>query len=170
MTIDHDAIAARVRQDREKGSPGPWHQAEDNPSHIDYTDQFVTCWNVAYVHTHCGHPIDGSSSNARRIAALPDLEAAYLDLYDEVKRLRAERDRFEAALGRACQVGGTTYLVERAEKAEAERDRLLAARAAERAAWAARAAARAAAWAAEKETYLDLIAIARAALKGDNNE
>ena len=58
---------------------------------------------------------------------LPELPAAYLDLYDEVKRLRAERDRFEAALGRACQVGGTTYLVERAEKAEAERDALRAA-------------------------------------------
>ena len=44
--------------------------------------------------------------------------------------LRAERDRFEAALGRACLVGGTTYLVERAEKAEADRDRLAAANAA----------------------------------------
>ena len=32
----------------------------------------------------------------------------------------AERDRFEAALARACLVGGTTYLVERAERAEAE--------------------------------------------------
>ena len=58
---------------------------------------------------------------------LPELPAAYLDLYDEVTRLRAERDRFETALGRACQVGGTTYLVERAEKAEAERDALRAA-------------------------------------------
>jgi len=47
-----------------------------------------------------------------------------------VQALRAERDRFEAALGRACLVGGTTYLVERAEKAEAERDRLAAANAA----------------------------------------
>lgn len=35
---------------------------------------------------------------------------------------RAERDRFEKALGRACLVGGTAYLTERAEKAEAERD------------------------------------------------
>jgi hypothetical protein len=61
-----------------------------------------------------------------------------------VEALRKERDRFEAALGRACLVGGTTYLieirdrlvaelaaaqqreaglVERAEKAEAERDK-----------------------------------------------
>jgi len=52
------------------------------------------------------------SDGADRIAAL---EA-------EIARLTAERDRFEAALGRACLVGGTTYLLERAEKAEAERD------------------------------------------------
>ena len=84
---DHDAIAARVRQDRMSGAmlTGP-----------------------VYI-------------------KLADMADAYLDLYDEAKRLRAERDRFEAALGRACQVGGTTYLVERAEKAEAERDRLRAA-------------------------------------------
>ena len=84
---DHDAIAARVRQDRMSGTmlTGP-----------------------VYI-------------------KLADMADAYLDLYDEAKRLRAERDRFEAALGRACQVGGTTYLVERAEKAEAERDRLRAA-------------------------------------------
>ena len=85
--IDHDAIAAKVRQDRMSGTmlTGP-----------------------VYI-------------------KLADMADAYLDLYDEAKRLRAERDRFEAALGRACQVGGTTYLVERAEKAEAERDRLRAA-------------------------------------------
>ena len=86
---DHDAIAARVRQDRETGTPGPWHHDADDQRRIDYTDPRSGTWNVAYVHSHCGYPIDGSSANARRIAALPDLEAAYLDLYDEVKRLRA---------------------------------------------------------------------------------
>jgi len=40
----------------------------------------------------------------------------------EIARLTAERDRFEEALGRACLVGATAYLLERAEKAEAERD------------------------------------------------
>lgn len=35
-----------------------------------------------------------------------------------------ERDRFEAALGRACLVGGTTYLLDRALAAEAENRRL----------------------------------------------
>lgn len=90
MTIDHDAIAARVRQDREDGTPGPWEQEKDDQGGINYTDPCSgTCWNVAYAYCHCGYPIDRSSSNARRIATLPDLEAAYLDLYDEVKRLRA---------------------------------------------------------------------------------
>lgn len=41
-------------------------------------------------------------------------------LVGEVKRLTGERDRFEAALGRACLVGGTTYLIDRAEAAEAK--------------------------------------------------
>ena len=46
-----------------------------------------------------------------------DLHAAVIAL---AERAEAERDRFEAALGRACLVGGTTYLLERAERAEAE--------------------------------------------------
>ena len=117
---DHDAIAARVRQDRETGTPGPWVQDDMTPAWINMHDCNGT-WNVATAHMCCGYPVSGSDANARRIAALPDLEAAYLDLYDEVQRLRAERDRFEAALGRACQVGGTTYLCKRAEKAEAQR-------------------------------------------------
>ena len=49
-----------------------------------------------------------------------------LETCNAVEALRMERDRFESALSRACLVGGTTYLVERAEKAEAERDRLAA--------------------------------------------
>jgi hypothetical protein len=50
---------------------------------------------------------------------------------DRIEALERERDGFEAALARACLVGGTTYLVERAEAAEAalaamtaERERL----------------------------------------------
>ena len=43
---------------------------------------------------------------------------------DLVEALKAERDRFETALGRACLVGGTTYLLDRALAAEAENQRL----------------------------------------------
>ena len=42
----------------------------------------------------------------------------------QIDALTEERDRFEAALGRACMVGGTTYLIERAEAAEAKVGRL----------------------------------------------
>jgi len=38
---------------------------------------------------------------------------------DRIEALERERDRFEFALARTCLVGGTTYLVERAEAAEA---------------------------------------------------
>ena len=46
----------------------------------------------------------------------------------KVAELTRERDRFEAALARACLVGGTTYLIERAEAAEAKVARLEGAR------------------------------------------
>ena len=62
------------------------------------------------------------------IGTAPDENGGWVHWTDHeaiVARLTAERDRFEAALGRACLVGGTTYLVDRAEKAEAERDAAL---------------------------------------------
>lgn len=47
-------------------------------------------------------------------------EAALSALQARAEAAEAERDRFEKALARACLVGSTTYLVERAEAAEAE--------------------------------------------------
>jgi len=38
---------------------------------------------------------------------------------DRIEALTKERDRFEAALGRACLVGGTTYLIEQRDAANA---------------------------------------------------
>ena len=115
---DHDAIAARVRQGRKAGTPGPWKRGKNNPARVSREGRYIADFDPLHSKAQI------CENDAARAAFLPDLEDAYLDLYDEVRRLRAERDRFEAALGRACQVGGTTYLVERAEKAEAERDRL----------------------------------------------
>ena len=88
-------------------------------------------------------------------------------------------DRSDAAAARAAAAAAAAaaeaWVVEAAEAADAAAAAAAAAEAAavagaawaaEDAAWAARAAA---AWAAEKETYLDLIAIAREALIGDSD-
>ena len=57
-------------------------------------------------------------------AALTALSEQNAALAAQVAELTRERDRFEAALARACLVGGTTYLIERAEAAEAKVARL----------------------------------------------
>ena len=113
---DHDAIAARVRQNRETGTPGPWKIGKNNPARVSREGRYIANFDPL----HSNDP--KCEDDARRAARLPDLEAAYLDLYDEVKRLRAfmrmivdDRDRT------------FVLLAERAEEAEAERDRLRAA-------------------------------------------
>ena len=98
--IDHDAIAARVWQDRETGTPGPWQSGiieDGGPFAVGDRD----CWPICKM---AAAPGPHNGANARRIAALPDLEAAYLDLYDEVQRLRAERDRLRT---QCCMCGKT---------------------------------------------------------------
>lgn len=64
---DHDAIAARVRQDRETGTPGPWVQDDMTPAWINMHDCNGT-WNVATAHMCCGYPVSGSDANARRVS------------------------------------------------------------------------------------------------------
>ena len=121
---DHDAIAAKVRQDREAGTPGVWDAAIESGCHAIVAAILPDGANIIAL---IGNSLETPEretmrfANARRIAALPDLEAAYLDLYDEVQRLRAdkrliidERDNTFA------------LMLARAEKAEAERDRLRA--------------------------------------------
>lgn len=93
--IDHDAIAAKVRQDREAGTPGVWDAAIESGCHAIVAAILPDGANIIAL---IGNSLETPEretmrfANARRIAALPDLEAAYLDLYDEVKRLRAEKD------------------------------------------------------------------------------
>ena len=74
-----------------------------------------------------------------------------------------------AAAARAAEAAERVAAAAWAAEA-ADRAAEAAARAARAAAWAAAWAARAAEAAVEKETHLDLIAIARAALKGDSDE
>ena len=84
---DHDAIAARVRQDMKAGTPGLWRVGPVDDTIVTAADGS----EVAAVDGDYNEPDlwPIMEANARRIATLPDLEAAYLDLYDEVKRLRA---------------------------------------------------------------------------------
>ena len=74
---DHDALAARVRADRDHAHP-------------------CDC-----EHDDCIH--DRAYQDA---PVYGDLCDAYLDLYDEAQRLRAERDRFEACLDAADKMDG----------------------------------------------------------------
>ena len=109
---DHDAIAARVRQDMKAGTPGPWQSGiieDGGPFAVGDRD----CWPICKM---AAAPGPHNGANARRIAALPDLEAAYLDLYDEAKRLRA--DLTDGSFYKETDID---RLQERAEKAEAER-------------------------------------------------
>lgn len=66
-------------------------------------------WSDEYA---CGTWVRASDYNA----LLSERDA----LQAQVEGLTQERDRFEASLARACLVGGTAYLVERAQKAEAD--------------------------------------------------
>ena len=100
MTIDHDAIAARVWQDRETGTPGVWDAAIESGCHAIVAAILPDGANIIAL---IGNSLETPEretmrfANARRIAALPDLEAAYLDLYDEVQRLLAALDDIAAA-------------------------------------------------------------------------
>ena len=113
---DHDAIAARVRQGRKAGTPGPWKRGKNNPARVSREGRYIADFDPLHSKAQI------CENDAARAAFLPDLEEAYLDLYDEVQRLRAfmrmivdDRDRT------------FVLLAERAEEAEAERDRLRAA-------------------------------------------
>lgn len=80
---DHDALAARVRQNREAGTPGPWKCGKNNPARVSREGRYIADFDPL----HSNAP--KCETDAARAAHLPDLEAAYLDLYDEVTRLRA---------------------------------------------------------------------------------
>ena len=38
---DHDAIAARVRQNRETGTPGPWKIGKNNPARVSREGRYI---------------------------------------------------------------------------------------------------------------------------------
>lgn len=77
-----------LRADREAGTDGPWHEAydDDNGQAVvsgEHTE-ICTCW-----HHSVGSIEKQMHANARRIARLPDLEAAYIEA---VETLRVAND------------------------------------------------------------------------------
>lgn len=67
--MNAEAVAQMVA-DREAGTPGPWYYDAEDDKIKALADDYAICW-------------DATSSDARRIARLPDLEAAYLALASE---------------------------------------------------------------------------------------
>ena len=127
-----DDLAERAGEVLEGVTPGPWSSEmlmQDDPNGDEWpTDIEVASQSGRHIHGHdLGYNPDVDLeiiANARFIATARELVPA---LIAQNAALRAERDRFEAALGRACLVGGTTYLVEKAQKAEARAERMEAA-------------------------------------------
>lgn len=84
------ALAEVIKRDRENGTPGPWivHKKADEETEIGsghFGDDGWPEWNVA---TCWGGMADGvEDANSRRIARLPALETAYLELWARVQAL-----------------------------------------------------------------------------------
>ena len=80
-----EAVAQMVA-DREAGTPGPWHFDGPVWNQIIWTDGDNRLCFMAHSN---GLNDDRDIANARRIARLPDLEAAYLSLVAHNATLRA---------------------------------------------------------------------------------
>ena len=89
----------KIERDRTAGTPGPWRVGPVDDTVVIAPDGS----EVAAIDGDYNEPDlwPVMEANARRIARLPELEQAYLDLTAEVRRLTAERD---AALAGAMRV------------------------------------------------------------------
>ena len=119
MTIDHDQMKA----DMDAGTPGPW-TAKKAVIGYDYGilfDDNLLAETYADIRHENEYATDESAANARRIARLPDLEAAYL-----VATARADRAEAELAQMRK---DGSYYKEADIDKLMADRDELAALRA-----------------------------------------
>ena len=83
--LSPEAVAQMVA-DREAGTPGPWHFDGPVWNQIIWTDGENRLCFMAHSN---GLNDDRDIANARRIASLPDIEAAYLTLAAENATLRA---------------------------------------------------------------------------------
>ena len=86
--LSPEAVAQMVA-DREAGTPGPWRMRVNKRDDQDTCDVSI-CGDIFVLADLNGPQYAHQHANARRIARLPDLEAAYLTLAAENATLRAE--------------------------------------------------------------------------------
>lgn len=88
--LSPEAVAQMVA-DREAGTPGPWRMRV-NKRDDQYTCDVSICGDIFVLADLNGPQYAHQRANARRIARLPDLEAAYLTLAAENATLRQHND------------------------------------------------------------------------------
>ena len=88
--LSPEAVAQMVA-DREAGTPGPWRMRVNKRDDQDTCDVSI-CGDIFVLADLNGPQYAHQHANARRIARLPDLEAAYLTLAAENATLRSEND------------------------------------------------------------------------------
>ena len=76
----------QIREDREKGTPGPWKWSWDDEPYMSWTLSPGVLIAEETDGTPAGDKID--QANARRIARVPDMEQTILDQAAEIERLR----------------------------------------------------------------------------------
>ena len=134
--LSPEAVAQMVA-DREAGTPGPWRESQTwrppigNGPHSDMVNGNIF-WGYSISGSNEGgghiYPTlaavhnfpDHIHANARRIARLPDLEAAYLTLAAENATLRAERDEALRLLDNSRQIERNVQSVREHEHKRAE--------------------------------------------------
>ena len=114
--LSPEAVAQMVA-DREAGTPGPWHFDGPVWNQIIWTDGENRLCFMAHSN---GLNDDRDIANARRIASLPDIEAAYLTLVAENATLRSENDIWtERATDAELNWANCTRLAQRLRASEA---------------------------------------------------
>ena len=88
--MDAAQIAAMIA-DREAGTPGPW-RVKVNSRDDQVTCDLTICGDIFQMADLNGPQYAHQHPNARRMARVPDMEAAIIAQATELERLRAERD------------------------------------------------------------------------------
>lgn len=84
---DHKALTEAIERDRDSGTPGPWRLGswQDNVFGTGPKDEWLSICRIKRDDAAIENSVDGV--DARRIARLPDIETAYLELWARVQAL-----------------------------------------------------------------------------------